>query len=74
MNVRNRYSLDDWRGRLVRSNCDLLTWDAYQTLRLASETARYHSRVAITSTAHDYFSDFDVDLHVVTELGQVKLG
>ena len=73
-NGRSRYAVHGWRGRLLRSNCDRRTWNAYRALRSASETARYHSGRVIPLTAHDHFSDRDVDLHVVTYLGQVKLG
>ena len=68
------YSPHAWRERLLRSNCDPQTWRAYRTLRVASETARYHAGNAISSTAHNYFTDQDVDQHVITHLGQVKLG
>ena len=71
---RYKYSPHAWREQLFRVNCDMSTRYAYWSLRRASETARYHSRVAIASTAHDYFADRDIDMHVVTHLGQVKSG
>ena len=73
-NGRMRYSPHAWREELLRANCDMQTWRAYRSLRVASETARYHAGNTIPSTAHDYFTDLDVDRYVATHLGQVKLG
>ena len=73
-NGRMRYSPYAWREELLRANCDMQAWRAYRSLRVASETARYHAGNTIPSTAHDYFADLDVDRYVATHLGQVKLG
>ena len=71
---RFKYSPHAWRERLLRDNFDGRTRYAYWSLRVASETARYHSRVVIDWTAHEHFTDQDVDRYVITHLGQVKSG
>ena len=71
---RFKYSPHAWRERLLRANFDSRTRYAYWSLRLASETARYHGGAVIVRTAHEHFTDWDVDQYVVTHLGQVKSG
>ena len=69
---RFKYSPHAWRERLLRANFDDRTWYAYWSLRVASETARYHAGTVIVRTAHEHFTDQDVDQYVVTHLGRVK--
>ena len=71
---RYRYSSHAWRERLLVANFDQGTWHAFRSLRLASETARYHAGVVIPRTAHEHFTDRFVDQCVITHLGQVKSG
>ena len=65
-----------WREELLRHNCTPGTRRAYQRLRFASETARYHrlDTGEIQSTAHDHFTNREVDRYLSTHLATVKTG
>ena len=69
-----RYSVHRWRSELLESNCARDTWQAYGNLRDASETAKYHSSGGIRSTAHNFFTQGEVDRLVSNCLETVKAG
>ena len=68
------YSPHHWRQELLANNCTEATVDAYRQLRSLSEAARYHSRIRVRTTAHDYFSNAAVDRCLDDFLETVKAG
>ena len=68
------YSPHHWRQELLANNCAEATADAYRQLRSLSEAARYHSRIRVRTTAHDYFSNAAVDRCLDDFLETVKAG
>ena len=72
--TRYRYSHHGWREQLIRRNCDRATVTAYRELRNASQIARYHEGVVVSSTAHEHYSNQAVDRLVSILLERVKVG
>lgn len=68
------YSPHHWRQELLENNCAETTVDAYRQLRSLSEAARYHARIRVRTTAHDYFSNAAVDRCLDEFLEMVKAG
>ena len=72
--ARYRYSNHGWREQLIRRNCDRATVTAYRELRDASQIARYHEGVVASTTAHEHYSNQEVERLITTLLERVKVG
>ena len=69
-----KYSPHLWRELLLRYNSPPATRHAYRQLRVASEQARYHADIVVSTTSHDYFTSQVVDRFLSNDLETIKRG